>query len=104
MVLARMAGQLADQQGRAHGPLSERGNEASDLIPVLANGSPMDSPTQERFEAVVLRRLLEREQAVVGQIPDAGRKPEAEQVTEREDMIRVAGSIGVVLLHFKIGM
>ena len=52
----------------------------------------------------MLALLARHIKPLVGEIADAGRKTEAQQMTEGKDVIGEAGSVGVVLLDPQIGL
>ena len=53
-------------------------DQAAHFVPFPPYGSLVNAPTEQRFDAVVLRGVFEAEHAVIREVPDAGRKAEAQ--------------------------
>ena len=62
----------------------------------------VDRAPDERRECRVIARLSGDEQPLVGQVADARREAEAQQVHQREDVVGEAGRVGVVLLDAQV--
>jgi hypothetical protein len=103
-LVSRMARKLTHQQRRAHRVLAERSNQPRDVVPVFADCTQMNAAAEERLEAVILRGLIEAEDAVIGQIPNPRCKAKAKHITQSEDMVGVARSVGIVLIDLEVGL
>jgi hypothetical protein len=64
---------------------------------VGADGLGVDRAADQRREGRVVTGLAGDEQALIGQVSDAGREPEAQEVAQREDVVGEAGRVGGVL-------
>lgn len=60
--------------------MAERSDESGDIIPVLTDRFQPDATADQRLQAVVVGRFLDREQPMIGQVADPRRKTEPEQV------------------------
>ena len=103
-VLARIAGQLADDERGRHRAVPDGRCESQNLFPLRSDQFQIQLAPDQRSERRVVALLSWHIKPLVGEIPDAGRKAKAQQVAERKDMIGKAGRVGVVLLDPQIGL
>ena len=100
-VLARIAAELPQHEGGRDRSLPNIRGQAQDFIPMGADVFSVDRAAHERRQRRIIALFPWDKQALVGQVTDARREPEAQQVHQGEHMIRKAGRVGVMLLDAK---
>jgi len=103
-VLTRVGTELAKNQGCRDCALLDGCGQSQDFAKLLSNDPCIDGATDHGAECLPLCRLARHVKTLIRQVAYAGREPEAEQVTESEDVIGEAGGIGVVLLDPQLGL
>lgn len=103
-VLAGIAGELADNKRGGHGSVTNGRAEPKYFLPLCSDQFEVELTADQGSERRMLALLAWHRKPLVGEIADAGRKAEAQQMTERKDVIGEAGSVGVVLLDPQIGL
>jgi hypothetical protein len=103
-VLAGIAGELADNKRGGHGSVPNGRAEPKYFLPLCSDQFEVELVADQGSEGRMLALLARHIKPLVGEIADAGRKAEAQQMTERKDVIGEAGSVGVVLLDPQIGL
>lgn len=98
-ILTRVAAELAKHKRSGHGSLLDGSGKSPNLVPVTSDMLRVDrSSGESRKGRVLLLRSRRNEYHLVRQIADTRRESESQEVHEREEMIREASSIGIVLL------
>ena len=90
--------ELAQDQGRGDGSLSNGCGQPQDLAELLFDDPRIDGAADHGAECWPLWRLAGHIKTLVRPVAYAWREAEAEQAKESEDVIGEAGGIGVVLL------
>lgn len=102
-VLAGVAAELAQHQRCRDGALLDGGGQAQDVVPVGADGAQVQPLGADRgFQGGVARLALRDEQFRVGEVADARREAQAQQMHQAEDVVGEAGGVGVVLLDAQV--
>ena len=75
---------------------AHRGGEPQHVVPVRGDQLLVDGAGDERRERRPGRGRAEGIEPALGQVRDARREPEAEQMREREDVVADPAAVGVV--------
>ena len=78
--------------------------QAQDFIPVGADVFSVDRAAHERRQRRIIALFPWDKEALVGQVTDARREPEAQQVHQSENVIGETSRVGVVLFNPKVGL
>jgi hypothetical protein len=79
-------------------------SQSQDLLPLRSDQLQTELAADQRSERRVIALLARHAKPLVGEIADAGRKAESQQMAERKEVLGEAGSVGVVLLDPQIGL
>ena len=71
----------------SHRPLAYRRGQTQQFLPLALNLADVDAVADQRLQGGIGRGLLERVQAFVGEIADAGRITKAEQLADPENLV-----------------
>src|SRR5258708_3909451 len=94
-VLARITGQLADDERGRHRAVPDGSGESQNLFPLCPHQFQIQFAPDQWSERRVVAFFSGHIEPLVGEVPDAGRKAKAQQVAESKHMIGEAGCVGI---------
>ena len=89
--------QAGEKRRRCDRSSPDRGRHAKGLVPVFLDFGKIDDASDQRIESAVVCVVVGDIKPAVGQITEARRKPEPQQVAEPECRLGRATGIGIVL-------
>ena len=102
-VLAQVAAKLPEHQRGRRRALLDRGGHPQDFIPMGADVLDVERAADHRFQRLVGGIALRDVELGVAQVTNARGEAEAQQVHQREDVVREPCRVGVVLLDPQVG-
>ncbi len=103
-VPARVGLELGEHERRQHRPLVDGGPEAQQIIPVLDDAAAVDPVADQASDVAGHDGVVDVPQALVGEVTDARRERQADQVIGSEQQVGEAGGVGGVLGDRKLGV
>src|SRR5271157_1016838 len=96
-VLPGIGGKTAQDRRRRYGSGFDRGRQAQDFFPIVGDDALVDRPSNQGIERFVSRARADDIEPTVGEVANARRETESQQMAEAEHVIDRAGGVGVML-------
>ena len=96
LVLALEGRQPLQHCGRQHGAGLQRGDEAQDLVPVLADDVCPDAAPEQRLQILVGGGGLDAGELAIGEVAQPRAEPKAQHGAQDEHVVRGAAGVGVM--------
>jgi hypothetical protein len=95
--LARIGGETTQDCRRRNGSGLDRSRQAQDLVPIFGDDAQVDNAPDQRIEGPIIRAGSGDIEPAVGEVANARREAESQEVAEAEHVIDGASRVGVVL-------